>query len=153
MRVLHALKRYLALERADRWLLLRAWVVLGLTDIRLRALGFQRVVERVQPPSGRVLGPGESCRAHRYARWLEIASRHHVVRARCLHRSLALHHWLRREGLPSELRIGARKDGGALKAHAWVELEGRVVNDPPAAVAAFTPLASPSGQRPAWNGG
>jgi hypothetical protein len=65
-----------------------------------------------------------------------------------LQRSLVLNYWLRREGLPSELRIGVRKDGDALKAHAWVELGRHVVNDPVAAVAAFTPLAGSGGLRP-----
>jgi len=55
---------------------------------------------------------------------------------------LALHQWLREEGLPSELRIGVRKDDGELRAHAWVELGGLVVNDGAGAVAAFTPLRS-----------
>jgi hypothetical protein len=85
--------------------------------------------------------PEELYRARRYAYWLNIASRHHVVRARCLHRSLVLHHWLRRERMPSDLRIGVRKDNGTLKAHAWVELGGRVVSDSPSAVAAFRLLA------------
>jgi len=53
-----------------------------------------------------------------------------------------LHHWLRGEGLPSELRIGVRKEHGALKAHAWVELGDHVVNDRPSAVEEFTVLSN-----------
>jgi hypothetical protein len=52
-----------------------------------------------------------------------------VVRAQCLHRSLVLHRWLHGQGAPSVLRIGVRKEGAALKAHAWVELDGEVVYD------------------------
>jgi hypothetical protein len=80
-------------------------------------------------------------RARRYARHLDRASRHHLVRARCLHRSLVLHRWLRRQGLPSQLRIGVSKSAGAFAAHAWVEMDGLVVNDRALAVYAFTPLA------------
>ena len=32
--------------------------------------------------------------------------------------------WLRRRGLASQLRIGARRNGDTLDAHAWVELAG-----------------------------
>jgi hypothetical protein len=58
---------------------------------------------------------------------------------------------LRREGLPSQLRIGVRKADGALKAHAWVELCGSVVNDDPSAVAVFRPLATPRIDGMVWS--
>jgi hypothetical protein len=63
-----------------------------------------------------------------------------VIPAHCLHRSLTLHHWLRGEGLPSTLQVGVRKDGDALRAHAWIELGGAAVDDEPASVAAFSRL-------------
>jgi hypothetical protein len=36
---------------------------------------------------------------------------------------------LRRQGIHGELHIGARKQGGRFEAHAWVELDGRILND------------------------
>jgi hypothetical protein len=36
---------------------------------------------------------------------------------------------LRREGVEGELHIGARKQGTRFEAHAWVELDGQVLND------------------------
>ena len=148
MGALHAVRRCRGLEGGERRLLARAWVALGIVDIALRVAGFRRVAERAHPPARCTFSGTDLRRAHRYARWLEAASRHHLVRVRCLQRSLVLNYWLRREGLPSELRIGVRKDGDALRAHAWVELGRHVVNDPVAAVAAFTPLAGSGGQRP-----
>jgi len=121
---------------------LRAWLTLGIVDLGLRAFGFRRVAARVHAPAYLPVGAGDVRRAHEYARWLRVAAGRHVVRARCLHQALALHHWLRREGLPSELRIGVRMVDGELRAHAWVELAGHVLDEHPAAVAAFTPLAS-----------
>ena len=111
--------RVLALGRADRRLLLRAYAGLGLMELGLRTVGFRRVVRRAQAPirAPRVPRAEDLARARRYAHWLDVASRHHVVRARCLHRSLVLHWWLRREGLPSELRIGVLKERDALTAH------------------------------------
>jgi hypothetical protein len=49
----------------------------------------------------------------------------------CLVRSLCLQWLLRRRGVASELRIGARLVGGQLESHAWVEVDGRPVNDAP----------------------
>src|SRR5260370_14135879 len=56
-------------------------------------------------------GPEDVNRARRYARWLDMVSHRRFIRASCLDRSLALHRWLRREGMPSHLCIGVRKEG------------------------------------------
>lgn len=58
-----------------------------------------------------------------------LAVRHGVWRANCLQRSLALWWLLRRNGIRSELHIGTRKIGRQLDAHAWIEIEGVVLND------------------------
>jgi hypothetical protein len=54
-------------------------------------------------------------------------------RANCLHRSLVLWWLLDRRGVPAQLRLGVRRLPGADAPdfHAWVELEGRVLNDRP----------------------
>lgn len=150
--MLRELRGYLSLSGNDRRLLTRAFVSLAAVEVALRVLGYGRLVERIDAASAsrREVDPEDLRRARRYARWLEVASRYHIVRARCLHRSLALHRWLRQQGLPSELRIGVRKEDGELKAHAWVELGEQLANDEAAAVAAFTPLAS---NRPALTWG
>lgn len=152
MAAIERLRRYLALGQGERRLFLRAYVALGWVDLVLRVAGFRYLAGRARvgaaAPGGRV-DPAALGRARRYARTIAVAARHHVVPAHCLHRSLVLHQWLRREGLPGELRIGVRKEGGALRAHAWVELSGSIVNDTPAAVAPFVPLtAVPAGAAP-----
>jgi hypothetical protein len=155
-RLLQRVRRYLALPQADRRLFIRAFIGLVLVDLKLRTSGSQRLISPAELAEQRP--PRQSSteflqQAECYARWLEIAARHHVVRAQCLHRSLVLHRWLRREGLPSELRIGVRKEDGALKAHAWVELGGEVVREGRNAVAAFTPLANTIAGRSGWSSG
>lgn len=47
----------------------------------------------------------------------------------CLSRSLALVWLLRRNGHDADLRLGVSLHGGEFAAHAWVELEGLVLND------------------------
>lgn len=49
--------------------------------------------------------------------------------ARCLQRSAATTCLLKRHGVPAQMVIGAQHM--PFKAHAWVEVEGRVVNDKP----------------------
>lgn len=154
MMPLHRFRQFLSLSALDRWLFVRAFFCLAAVDARLRFFGFQSAVERAKPPPDSAqceLVGNECCQARHYARLIEVVSRFHFVRARCLHRSLVLHYWLRQEGLPSDLRIGVRKDGSVLVAHAWVELTGEVVNDQPGALASFIPLASMSGLPPTWS--
>lgn len=63
------------------------------------------------------------------SRMLDAASRRGLVRGNCLSRSIALWWLLRRRGIPAQLRIGARKIGNQLEAHAWIEVAGHAIND------------------------
>jgi hypothetical protein len=142
--LLSRIERARTLPAADRMLLSKAYLALLGVDLSLRLFGFQRLLERQQRRVS--LGPdtlteGALSRAWRYAFWIDVAARHHMVRARCLHRALALNGWLRREGLPSTLRIGVRKAEGQLKAHAWVQLAGRTIYERDDALTMFTPMA------------
>jgi hypothetical protein len=47
----------------------------------------------------------------------------------CLQRSAATAYLLRSHGVPAQMIVGAQQV--PFKAHAWVEVEGRVVNDKP----------------------
>ncbi|MGB6484583.1 MAG: lasso peptide biosynthesis B2 protein [Candidatus Acidiferrales bacterium] len=67
--------------------------------------------------------------AHAARRMTEAASRHGMVRGSCLSKSIILGHLLRRQGLDATVHVGGRKEGSSFEAHAWVELNGRVVND------------------------
>jgi len=132
----------------DGVLLARAWRNLAAIDRLLRRDGFETLLKRIEssgPACVEVVTGSDLRRARRYARRLNEAARLHYVNARCLHRSLALHQWLRLEGIPSQLRIGVRTADGELFAHAWVEIAGQPIGDEPAALTRFVPL----GQRTA----
>lgn len=77
------------------------------------------------------------------SRMLDAASRRGIVRGNCLSRSIALCWLLRRRGLPAQLRIGARKIGNQLEAHAWVEVAGRAINDSDDVQTRYAPFAGP----------
>jgi len=145
------IRRAFTLTPAELHLLIRAFLALAMMDVRLRVNGFQPTLARVERmPRHKPVTAAEFARAQRYARWIAVAARFHVVPARCLHRSLTLHGWLRREGLQSELRIGVRQANEQLLAHAWVELDGRPADELPERTALFTPLAHADGSLPGW---
>lgn len=59
----------------------------------------------------------------------------------CLRRALALYRHLLRLGQDPELWVGLRRAGSSgPQGHAWVRLEGRILGESPARLAAFAPL-------------
>ena len=71
------------------------------------------------------------------------------IGADCLCRSLVLWAWLQRRGQPAQLRFGVRRLGSAIVAHAWVELDGAVVNDTDEVAERYAPFPAP-GPRTRW---
>lgn len=151
MRAPHAVRRFLAISWHDRGLALSAWTTLGLLDLALRVWGFQRTVGWIERSPRRGVDRAAIDTARRWSNAISMAAHHHVVPARCLHRSLALHAWLRLCGLPSELQIGVRKEDDQLLAHAWVMLGSQIVNDGQRMTGAFTRLAAVGGHHPIWS--
>ena len=74
--------------------------------------------------------PSESEYCQLTARAVNAAARNVWRRATCLEKSLAIWSLLRRRGIASQLRIGARNMGDKFEAHAWVEHEGVAINEP-----------------------
>ena len=143
----HSRWRRLSSMAVDAWLFARAWVSLARVDHDLRTRGFQDVVQRIGAsalPEGTSISSMQLRRSRRYARRIDDAARFHIVSARCLHRSLVLHAWLRKQNLPSELRIGVLKTRGELGAHAWVEMGPFLVNDRRDAIARHAVILSVS---------
>jgi hypothetical protein len=119
----------------ERWLLAQAVLLLPLTRLGLRALGWRRwcaVLGRLGPRlQGRADTPlaSKEQQARATARMVQAAARHGLCGASCLPQSLVLWWLLRRQGIPGELRIGVRRHEGRLQGHAWVEHAGRSLEE------------------------
>jgi hypothetical protein len=109
-------------------LVLRAWCELALYDVRHALGGFAAVVERVRtrPVTGTPAGDAERVLGEA----LLLASCLYWKHVLCLQRSACLVTLLRGRGIPARLVIGYRPV--PFLSHAWVEVDGRVVNDSPA---------------------
>jgi hypothetical protein len=109
-------------------LVVEALVYLVRAGCYIRWRGIERVCEdlnrRVSLPRGDdQFTPDEICRA------VDIACVLYYRRILCLQRSTAAALQLRQHGYPAELILGARIV--PFRSHAWVELNGVVVNDRP----------------------
>lgn len=110
------------------WLVVCAFIELLRVDIRLRRRGFPVVYESVRDSPvrrGRVIARTdvEICQA------VNLACVFYFKQVRCLERSAATTSLLRRAGFFAEMVIGVQPS--PFRAHAWVEVAGRVVNDKP----------------------
>ena len=120
-----------------------SFLLVPIVALLLRARGLRYVRARVEtgprasrePPSAATLE-----RLKRLPRWISIASRRGPWRASCLVRSLVLQWMLRRYRVASVLRLGVRKEGDSLDAHAWVECADLPGLDPNARLDSYAPF-------------
>lgn len=81
--------------------------------------------ERLARPRG--AAPDDLREVVRRVRYAIRRANVRVWKARCLADAFTAQVLLARRGVTSDLRIGVRKDGDALDAHAWLELDGRCI--------------------------
>lgn len=132
--MLKSLRRFSALERPAQRLFVRALVTLPLVGLSLKFRGFEatraalrKTVSRVTP---QILSDSLDKQIALTAHMVNAADRHGLVHPSCLVKSLTLWWLLGCQGITSELRVGVRKEGGNLEAHAWVERDGIALNEP-----------------------
>lgn len=123
------LRKFLRLPTAERWLLIKATLLLEAIKLGMRLLPFRtlrRLLSRVaNTPKGRRV---DHSSAERVAWAVEAASQNMPGIKTCLARALAAQVLLARRGYPALLRIGvARGEQEQFQAHAWVETEGKTV--------------------------
>jgi hypothetical protein len=117
------------------WLVLRAYFELLRVDAQLAWRGFSVVYEKVRSSQARkdrhkAQTETDICRA------VDLACVFYFKEVRCLQRSAATTTLLRRSGFSAEMVLGVQTC--PYRAHAWVELAGRVVNDKPYTPAIYT---------------
>ena len=131
------MKHFFGLRGSDRWVLIQTVILLPVTTLGVRFAGVGRCYKalgRLAPRTG-VPGtlPPESAHAailiRRALEVMDIAEHRGLNGGNCLSRSLVLWWLLRRKGIETDLRIGARSLKGAFDAHAWLEHQGRPIND------------------------
>jgi hypothetical protein len=138
-------------------LLLQSLLMLPVTALSIKLLGVQRFRNALVRLSQK--GKDSSARsslntpppvfslehktqkARQIARLVRAAANHGLYRANCLEQSLVLWSLLKRNGLESEIRFGARKEEDELQAHAWVEFLGIALNEDHGVEQRYAPFA------------
>ena len=113
------------------WQLLMAAARLALfVEIALRVLRFDVLLARLEAASVRLepfspLGRSDACHPSRVACACAVDLAYRLLRLprTCLNESLTLFGLLRRHGIDARFRLGVRKEGERLAAHAWIQRE------------------------------
>ena len=110
------------------FLVLKAYLKLIHFDLYLARGNFAALYEKVReyPIATRTMAPDA---VERICQAMDMACIWYWKEALCLQRSAATACLLKGYGVPAQLVIGAQQM--PFKAHAWVEVGGRVVNDKP----------------------
>ena len=95
----------------------------------LRVRGFEALVRKVErwPTHAPAATDGETCR--RICATVNRAQLYYPKKAMCLQHSAVVTCLLRRRGVPAQMVLAAQEFPP--KGHAWVEVNGTVVNDKP----------------------
>jgi Transglutaminase-like superfamily len=123
-------RKSLPLPSHERWLLIKAALLLEAIKLSLHLLPFQTLVRLLARVADAPIGPWHigDYSADRVACAVEMASRRTPGAKSCLTQALAARVLLDRRGYPTLLHIGVAKgEQGQFRAHAWLESEGKVV--------------------------
>ncbi|MGA9381235.1 MAG: lasso peptide biosynthesis B2 protein [Phormidium sp.] len=144
MLVINSWRKLKEFSWSELMLLMQALLLLPLVAFGIKCFGFRGfygAIANLTPWKYRVQGREGIKQARAIAKIIEIASRYGLYKPNCLQKSLLLWWLLRRGSIESELRIGVRKKGEFLEAHAWVEYQGCVLNDRSDVDQRFAPFA------------
>ena len=135
----------LTLSRGDWSILVKAWVWLLEIDLLLRSRPFPSVRKFVETKHPLEQQPS-STRAWEIIRrdqhLVLLAARNHLYTMGCLRQALTLKGLLGAQGIPTELRFGARKEADQLLAHAWLDYDGQSIELAHNGKEAYKPLTT-----------
>jgi hypothetical protein len=110
------------------WLIVESYILLFWVGALMRLRGLPSVYALIRSQKTHTVHKNpQSCET--LCRAMDLACIFHVKKMLCLQRSSATALLLRRHGLPAEMVIGAQIL--PFKSHAWIEVDGSVVNDKP----------------------
>ena len=139
-------RRILLLNGYARGVVLEAAAALVATRLGLRIIGLRRwraVLASLAPTTANADDPNRLATAREISRLEAATARCLFFQSTCLEQSLALWWLLRRHGVSAELRLGARKESNRFEAHAWVQLDGAILNNSAAGDVHFVPFEGP----------
>jgi hypothetical protein len=121
-------KRFSELDGADKWLLLRAAVWLGIARVMLIVMPFQRLAERLSVPAGDPAPLPDEEVLRRIGFAVAAAANNVPWRSDCFPQAIAASRLIRGYGYSSTIHLGVERTGEeGLAGHAWLTCGDSVV--------------------------
>jgi hypothetical protein len=122
--------RFLRLRGFERGVVLEAAAELPVMWAAVRLAGVEVCKGALTQAAGhrQVTDSSTLAAAQRIARLQSITATTLFPGMTCLEQSLVLFWMLHRRGMNPQFRIGGRKEAGRFEAHAWVEMNGTVID-------------------------
>ena len=121
------IRKFLNLSSTEQRLLIRAWILLGVIRLGLELFPFstlRKLLDRLRS----ILGKGEKEFSEEQLVWSVAVVSRYIPKATCLAQALTAQFLLQQAGHQACLHIGVTdSEEGRLKAHAWVESQGRIL--------------------------
>lgn len=148
-------RKWRGLNRDERSGLRQAVLLVPAMHVAVRVVGFNRLQQWMARTSSRATNGQSSIdqTLRRCTTNINRVKRYGPFSGNCLSQSLALLWMLRRRGVSPALRLGVRLTGPKFDAHAWVEYDGRVLNDTQDVHTRFTALVPHAATRSPGNEG
>ncbi|KAB8320249.1 lasso peptide biosynthesis B2 protein [Tolypothrix campylonemoides VB511288] len=144
------LRSFFKLNRGERHLLIITFILLAAIRLGLWLLPFRNLLkflQKIRKPNFLLAAEDKSQISASKIVWaVNAASPYMPGGVKCLARALTTQVLMSYHGHTPELRIGvAKKEGGKLEAHAWIEYQGRVAIGNLPDLSRFIPLPSLQG--------
>jgi hypothetical protein len=122
--IMRQTSRFFILPSKERWLLISAFLLLWAVRVGLWVLKFS-ALDSIS--KGRKSSHKQTEFTEEQIVWSIKAASAFVLQATCLTQAITARFLLSRYGYGADLRIGVLRENDQLKAHAWLENEGRVL--------------------------
>ena len=121
-------RRFIQLDGADKWLLLRATVWLAIARIMLVAMSFERLSARLSATGNSAQAEPDQDLLERIGFAVSAAANNVPWRSDCFPQTIAARMLLKRFGYASTIHIGVERAGeDVLNGHAWLTCGETVV--------------------------
>jgi hypothetical protein len=119
--------KFLNLSSGERRLLIKVWVLFGVIRLGLELFPFstlRKLLDRLRPK----LGSFKEEFSEEQLVWSVTVVSRYIPKTTCLAQALAAQLLLQQAGHQARLHIGVEEaEKGNIKAHAWVESQGRIL--------------------------
>lgn len=120
--MINKVRAFRSFSRSEKSLFFRAWWTLLVVHLKLRRQAYREVLRWASLSPAESPPPASAQRAVQVRDMVAKAARHHLCELTCLRQALAACRLLSLESIPTEIKLGVRREENEILAHAWLQV-------------------------------